>query len=29
VERMFRDARIHPIGGGATEVMYEEIAKRM
>jgi acyl-CoA dehydrogenase len=29
IERMFRDARIHPIGGGATEVMLEEIAKRM
>jgi acyl-CoA dehydrogenase len=29
IERMFRDARIHSIGGGATEVMLEEIAKRM
>lgn len=29
VERMYRDARIHSIGGGATEVMLEEIAKRM
>ena len=29
VERMSRDARIHAIGGGATEVMLEEIAKRM
>lgn len=28
IERMFRDARIHSIGGGATEVMLEEIAKR-
>lgn len=28
VERMYRDARIHSIGGGATEVMLEEIAKR-
>jgi acyl-CoA dehydrogenase len=28
VERMSRDARILPIGGGATEVMLEEIAKR-
>lgn len=28
VERMARDARILPIGGGATEVMLEEIAKR-
>lgn len=29
IERMARDARLHPIGGGATEVMLEEIAKRM
>lgn len=29
VERMARDARIQTIGGGATEVMLEEIAKRM
>lgn len=28
IERMFRDARIHSIGGGATEVMWEEVAKR-
>ncbi len=28
IERMYRDARIHSIGGGATEVMLEEIAKR-
>ena len=28
IERMTRDARIHSIGGGATEVMLEEIAKR-
>jgi acyl-CoA dehydrogenase len=28
VERMYRDVRIHSIGGGATEVMLEEIAKR-
>jgi acyl-CoA dehydrogenase len=28
VERMSRDARILPIGGGATEVMLEEVAKR-
>jgi len=28
IERMFRDARIHSIGGGATEVMLEEVAKR-
>ena len=29
VERMTRDARILTIGGGATEVMLEEVAKRM
>ena len=29
VERMARDARILPIGGGATEVMLEEVAKRL
>ena len=29
IERMYRDARIHSIGGGATEVMLDEIAKRM
>jgi acyl-CoA dehydrogenase len=29
VERMARDARILTIGGGATEVMLEEVAKRM
>ncbi len=29
VERMSRDARVLPIGGGATEVMLEEIAKRL
>ena len=29
IERMSRDARILPIGGGATEVMLEEVAKRM
>jgi len=28
IERMVRDARIQSIGGGATEVMLEEIAKR-
>jgi len=28
IERMARDARIHAIGGGATEVMLEEVAKR-
>jgi len=26
---MFRDVRILSIGGGATEVMLEEVAKRM
>ncbi len=29
VERLYRDARVQSIGGGATEVMLEEIAKRM
>ncbi len=29
VERMARDSRILTIGGGATEVMLEEVAKRM
>ena len=29
VERMVRDARVEAIGGGATEVMLEEVAKRM
>jgi len=29
IERMTRDARVQSIGGGATEVMLEEIAKRM
>jgi acyl-CoA dehydrogenase len=29
IERMARDARIHAIGGGATEVMLDEVAKRM
>lgn len=28
VERMYRDARINTIGGGATEVLLEEVAKR-
>ncbi len=28
IERMVRDARVQSIGGGATEVMLEEIAKR-
>jgi len=25
---MVRDARLHAIGGGATEVMLEEVSKR-
>jgi len=29
VERMVRDVRIEAIGGGATEVMLEEVAKRL
>jgi len=29
IERMYRDARIQSIGGGATEVMLEEVSKRM
>lgn len=29
IERMTRDARVASIGGGATEVMLEEIAKRI
>jgi acyl-CoA dehydrogenase len=29
IERMSRDARVAAIGGGATEVMLEEVAKRM
>jgi acyl-CoA dehydrogenase len=29
VERMYRDVRINSIGGGATEVMLEEVAKRL
>jgi acyl-CoA dehydrogenase len=29
VERMYRDVRISSIGGGATEVMLEEVAKRL
>ena len=29
IERMYRDARIASIGGGATEVMLEEVAKRL
>lgn len=29
IERMVRDARVQAIGGGATEVMIEEVAKRL
>ncbi len=29
IERMVRDARVQSIGGGASEVMWEEIAKRL
>ena len=29
IERMVRDARVQTIGGGATEVMLEEVAKRL
>ena len=29
IERMTRDARVQAIGGGATEVMLEEVAKRL
>jgi len=29
IERMVRDARVHSIGGGTTEIMLNEIAKRM
>ncbi len=29
IERMVRDVRVEAIGGGATEVMLEEVAKRM
>ena len=29
IERMTRDARIQAIGGGATEVMLDEVAKRL
>ena len=28
INRMYRDARVNTIGGGATEVMLEEVAKR-
>jgi len=29
IERMTRDARVQSIGGGTTEVMLEEVAKRL
>jgi acyl-CoA dehydrogenase len=29
IERMYRDVRVHAIGAGATEVMLEEVAKRL
>ncbi len=29
IERMSRDARVQAIGGGATEVMLDEVAKKM
>ncbi len=29
IERMARDARVQSVGGGATEVMLEEVAKRL
>jgi acyl-CoA dehydrogenase len=29
IERMVRDARVQALGGGATEVMLEEVAKRL
>lgn len=29
IERMVRDARVQAVGGGATEVMLEEVAKRL
>jgi acyl-CoA dehydrogenase len=29
IERLVRDARVEAIGGGATEVMLEEVAKRL
>jgi acyl-CoA dehydrogenase len=29
IERMYRDARVLSIGGGASEVMYAEVAKRL
>ena len=29
IERLYRDARVQAIGGGASEVMLEEVAKRL
>ena len=29
IERMVRDARVESVGGGATEVMLGEVAKRL
>lgn len=29
IERMARDARVQSVGGGATEVMLEQVAKRL
>ena len=29
IERMARDARINAVAGGATEVLLEEVAKRL
>ena len=29
IERLVRDARVLAVGGGATEVMLEEVAKRL
>lgn len=29
IERMYRDARVLPIGGGTSEIMYGEVAKRI
>jgi acyl-CoA dehydrogenase len=29
IERLSRDVRIQSIGGGATEVMLDEVAKRL
>ena len=29
IERLYRDSRVLTLGGGATEVMLEEVAKRI